>query len=59
MVGSEAGQYRTDGRLPVMKEVRGLAEARGMELVKPTSAASRLLRSAGRKEVNAIFHVTC
>ncbi|MGI8518285.1 MAG: hypothetical protein ACR2ME_08100 [Acidimicrobiia bacterium] len=49
-----------DGRRPVMKEVRDLAEARGVELVElPTAKVCRLLRSAGRREVNAILHVTC
>jgi hypothetical protein len=49
-----------DGRLPVMEEVRHLAEARGVEVVElPTSEACQLLRSARRKEVNAILHVTC
>ena len=49
-----------DGRLPVMQEVRDLAEARGVELVElPTAEACRLLRSAQGKEVNAILHVTC
>jgi len=49
-----------DGRLPVMEEVRELAAARGVELVEmPTAEACRLLRSARRKEVNAILHVTC
>lgn len=49
-----------DGRLPVMQEVRDLAEARGVELVElPTVEACRLLCSARRKEVNAILHVTC
>ena len=49
-----------DGRLPVMQEVRDLAEARGVELVElPTAQACRLLRSARGKEVNAILHVTC
>ena len=49
-----------DGRLPVMPEVRDLAEARGVELVElPTIEACRLLRGAWDKEVNAILHVTC
>jgi hypothetical protein len=49
-----------DGQLPVMEEVRQLARARGVELVElPTAKACRLLRSAKRKEVNAILHVTC
>ncbi|MDQ3781692.1 MAG: hypothetical protein M3349_01985 [Actinomycetota bacterium] len=49
-----------DGRLPVMQEVRHLAEARGVELVElPTIEACRLLRSTPRQEVNAILHVTC
>ena len=49
-----------DGRLPVMEEVRHLAEARGVEVVElPTAEACELLRSARRKEVNAILHVTC
>ena len=49
-----------DGRLPVMQEVRDLAEARGVEVVElPTAEACRLLRSARPKEVNAILHVTC
>ena len=49
-----------DGRLPVMQEVRDLAKARGVEVVElPTAEACRLLRSARRKEVNAILHVTC
>ena len=49
-----------DGRLPVMQEVRDVAKARGVEVVElPTAEACRLLRSAGRKEVNAILHVTC
>ena len=49
-----------DGRLPVMQEVRDLAEARGVEVVElPTAEACRLLRSARRKEVDAILHVTC
>lgn len=49
-----------DGRLPVMQEVRDMAEARGVELVElPTIEACRLLRSAQGKNVNAILHVTC
>jgi hypothetical protein len=49
-----------DGRLPVMREVRDLAEARGVEVVElPTAEACRSLRSARPKEVNAILHVTC
>jgi len=49
-----------DGRLPVMQEVRHLAEARGVEVVElPTAEACQFLRSARRKEVNAILHVTC
>ena len=49
-----------DGRLPVMEEVRHLAGARGVEVVDlPTAEACQLLRSARRKEVNAILHVTC
>jgi hypothetical protein len=50
----------SDGRLPVMQEVRDRAEARGVELVElPTAEACRLLRLARGKEVNAILHVTC
>lgn len=49
-----------DGRLPVMQEVRDLAKAHGVEVVElPTADACHLLRSARRKEVNAILHVTC
>ena len=49
-----------DGRLPVMPEVRDLAEARGVEPVElPTIEACRLPRGARDKEVNAIVHVTC
>ena len=49
-----------DGRLPVIPEVRDLAEARGVELVElPTIEACRLVRAARDKEVNAILHVTC
>ncbi len=49
-----------DGRLPVMQEVRNLAQARGVELVElPTAEACRLLHSTRRKEVDAILHVTC
>ncbi len=55
MIGTGA-----DGRLPIMKEVRDLTEARGVELVElPTSEACRLLRSARGKGVNAVLHVTC
>ena len=49
-----------DGRLPVMEQVRDLAQAHGVEVVElPTAEACLLLRSAKRKEVNAILHVTC
>ena len=49
-----------DGRLSVMEEVRELAKAWGVELVElPTAEACQLMRTARRKEVNAILHVTC
>lgn len=49
-----------EGRLPVMQELREMAADRGVELVElPTAEACQLLRSAKRKNVNAILHVTC
>ncbi|MGH8926485.1 MAG: MTH938/NDUFAF3 family protein [Acidimicrobiia bacterium] len=55
VIGTGAG-----GRLPVMDQVRDLAQARGVTLVElPTAEACRVLRSTKRKEVNAILHVTC
>ena len=49
-----------NGRLPVMQEVRDLAETRGVEVVElPTAEACELLRSARPEEVIAILHVTC
>lgn len=49
-----------DRRLPIVQEVRDLAEARPLEMVElPTVGACRLLRSVRRQEANAILHVTC
>ena len=49
-----------EGRLPVMQELRKMAAQRGVELIElPTAEACQLLRSAKRKQVNAILHVTC
>lgn len=48
------------GRLPVMVEVRDLAEELGVRLVAtPTENACALLRSMDDEEINAILHVTC
>ncbi|MGH8923369.1 MAG: MTH938/NDUFAF3 family protein [bacterium] len=49
-----------DGRLPIMDEVRDLAQARGVPLMElPTAEACRVLRSTKPNEVYAILHVTC
>ena len=48
------------GRLPIMAEVVGEAEARGVELIAvPTADACRLLATVEPSEVYAILHVTC
>ena len=49
----------TNGRLPVMEEVKQEAERRKIELlVLPTTDAIRTLRQAA-KGANAVLHVTC
>jgi hypothetical protein len=48
-----------DGRLPVMEEVRKEAQLRKVELLSlPTNDAIAILKR-GRKDTNAILHVTC
>jgi hypothetical protein len=48
-----------DGALPVMKEVRGEARRRGVDLViLPTAQAIGML-TATTKDTNAILHLTC
>ncbi len=48
-----------EGRLPVMAEVRREAQLRKVELLSlPTKAAIAIL-DGGRKDTNAILHVTC
>jgi hypothetical protein len=48
-----------DGALPIMPQVRGEAEDRGIELVAlPTAQAIKLL-GRGRGGDNAVLHITC
>lgn len=48
-----------EGGLPVMAEVRKEAQLRKVELLSlPTKAAIAIL-DGGRKDTNAILHVTC
>jgi hypothetical protein len=48
-----------DGALPIMRQVRGEAEDRGVELVAlPTAQAIKLL-GRGRGGDNAVLHITC
>jgi hypothetical protein len=48
-----------EGRLPVLDEVRKEAHLRKVELLTlPTKAAIAIL-DGGRKDTNAILHVTC
>jgi hypothetical protein len=47
------------GRLPVMDDVKREAEERGVKLiVLPTAEAIEVLKK-GRRETNAVLHVTC
>jgi hypothetical protein len=47
------------GRLPVMDDVKREADERGVKLlVLPTAEAIAVLRR-GRRETNAVLHVTC
>jgi hypothetical protein len=49
-----------DSGLPVMQEVRDLAEAPGVEVMElSTAEGCPLLRSARRKQVDATLHVIC
>jgi hypothetical protein len=49
----------TYGRLPVMEELKDVAQRRKIELLLlPTEKAIRELRK-GLKDVNAVLHVTC
>jgi hypothetical protein len=49
-----------DSGLPVMQEVRDLAEAPGVEVMElSTAEGCPLLRSARRKQVDAALHVIC